>query len=251
MKRIIALLTALMLCAAMLMGCGGGKEEVAGKTAPLNEQAESAAPKSELTATTEPTAEPEAEEHELSLGRMEGGVYENSYAGFGCKLDSNWTFYGAEELQEIPDAVQEGIEGSELGDAMKDYQTFTDMMAENAELLGTMNVQYVKIGVKERLVYAMLSEDDLIDMMLEEQKDILTEAYEQAGITVKSMEKVEVTYLGETHKAMYTVADMSGVESYMIQILDYTRGQYGITLTVASYIEDRTQEILDLFYKVE
>lgn len=251
MKKSIALLTALMLCAVMLMGCGK-EEDVGGKTTPLNEPTATEAAKSEPVATTEPTAEPteEPEEHELSLGRMDGGTYENSYAGFGCKLDADWTFYGAEELQELPEAVQ-GIEGSELGEAMKDYQTITDMMAENAELLGTMNVQYVKIGVKERLVYALLSEDDVIDTMLEEQKDMLIEAYAQAGITVKTMEKVEVSYLGETHKALYTAAEVSGVEYYTTQIFDYTRGQYGITLTAASYVEDRTQDILDLFYKVE
>lgn len=246
MKRSIAFLTALMLCAAMLMGCGK-EEDVGGKTTPLNEQEETA--KSEPTEAPEPAAE--TEEHELSLGRMEGGTYENSYAGFGCKLDANWTFYSAEELQELPEAAKEGIEGSELGDVMKDYQTITDMMAENAELLGTMNVQYVKIGVKERLVYAVLSEEDLIDMMLKDQKDLLLEAYEQMGITVKSMEKLEVNYLGETHHALYTVADTSGIESYTLQVFDYTRGQYGVTLTVESFVEDRTQEILDLFYEVE
>ncbi len=251
MKRSIAYLTALMLCVAMLMGCGGGEADVAGKTTPLDGQAAPEAPKSELTQTTEPTAEPEPEENELSLGRMEGGVYENSYAGFGCKLDANWTFYGAEELQELPDAVKEGMEGTELGEVMENYPQITDMMAENAETLASMNVLYTKIGVKERLAYSLLSEDDIIDMTLEGQKDMLVEAYEQAGISVKTVEKVEVTFLGETHKALYTEGEVSGIEVYMLQVIDYTRGQYGVTLTVSSYIEDRTQEILDLFYKVE
>lgn len=244
MKKSIALLTALMLCAAMLTGCGGKDADVAGKTTPIEKSETTEAP------TPEPTAEPE-EEHELSLGRMEGGIYENSYAGFGCKLDADWTFYGADELQELPDNVHEAMEGSTLGDAMENYPQITDMMAENAEKFATMNVLYTKISVKERIAYALLSEDDIIDMMLGQQKDMLMEAYEQAGITVKAMEKAEVTFLGETHKALYTEGEVSGIGIYMLQIIDYTRGQYGVTLTVQSYVEDCTEELLGLFYKVE
>lgn len=261
MKKSIALFTALMLCAAMLAGCGGGEKDIAGKTTPI-EKAEPAAPKGEVTKPTEaptpePTAEPtteptpEQEEHELSFGRMEGGIYENSYAGFGCELDSSWTFYGADELQELPDEVREGLEGTEVGDAMEGYPQITDMMAENADMLASVNVLYTKISMAERLAFAMTSEDEIIDTMLGEQRDALAEVYAQMGVNVTAMEKREVTFLGETRTALYTEGELSGVKMYSVQLLDYTRGQYGIALTIQSYLEDSTQNVLDLFYKVE
>jgi len=243
MKKIIALLTALMLCAAMLMGCGK-EADIGGKTTPLNDPA----------ATTEPTAEPEAEpeeEHKLTLGRMEGGTYENSYAGFGCILDSDWTFYGAEEIQEIPDEVKEVLADSELSDEVADFTGFTDMMSENTEMMANMNVVFAKMSLKERLACAMLSEENILDATLA-QSDKLLETFTQIGITnVTTLGKVDVNFLGETHKALYTEGEMYGVEVYMVQVFDYTRGQYSVTLTVGSYVEDRTQDILDLFYKVE
>ena len=42
-----------------------------------------------------------------------------------------------------------------------------------------------------------------------------------------------------------------GVPYYTLQIMDYTVGQYGVTLTVSSFVEDKTQQLLDLFYAVE
>ena len=78
------------------------------------------------------------------MGRLEGGVYTNSYTGYGCNLDSSWTYYSAEELQDMPEAVKEAMEGSELGDSIDTLNQFTDMMAENVEALTTMNVLYQK-----------------------------------------------------------------------------------------------------------
>lgn len=235
MKKTIALLTALILCAAMLAGCGGEKADVSGQITPQSEPTEDQA---------------QTEEHELSLGRIEGGVYENSYAGFGCELDSNWTFYSAEELQVLPDDIRERIADSELGKEMENYPQITDMMAENAELLGSINVLYTKIGVKERLAYMVLSEEDVVNMMLE-QEDLLRETYAQAGINVETVERVEVSFLGETHAALHTTAETGGYAYYTTQIFDYTRGQYTITLTAASYIEDNTIGMLEMFYKVD
>ena len=72
----------------------------------------------------------------------------------------------------------------------------------------------------------------------------------QAGITLQSMEIVTVNFLGEEHYAMYTVAETQDVPYYMVQLLNYDIGAYGVTLTISSFIEDKTGEVLDLFYKV-
>lgn len=254
MKRTIALLTAFILCVTVLAGCGGEKAEVSGQITPQNKPAESQAP-AEVSGEITPQSEPAEDqnqtgEHELSLGRMEGGVYVNSYAGIGCELNSDWTFYSAEELQVLPENIREMLADSEFGQEMEGYTQITDMMAENVDLIGSVNVTYTKIGLKERLAYALLSEEDVIDMMLE-QEDLLRETYAHMEINVEAMEKVEVSFLGETHIALHTTAETSGYPYYATQIFDYTRGQYGIVVTAASYIEDNTAELLEPFYKVD
>jgi len=232
MKNTIRRLTVLLLIAAlMLSGCGGKETSVAGKVEPL------------------PTTEPAVEDTPLSMGRIEGGIYTNDYAGFGCKLDNNWTYASAEELQDMPDDVQELVEGSELADNMDVYPQLFDMQAENVNDLVNMNVVYTKIPMKERLAYAVLSEEQELEQVMA-QKDMLAESYAQAGITLQSMEIVTVNFLGEEHYAMYTVAETQDVPYYMVQLLNYDIGAYGVTLTISSFIEDKTGEVLDLFYKV-
>lgn len=245
MKKLICLLLALVM-ALSLAACGGGEGEVSGKV-DVNQEA---APATVPAGKVEQPEETAAPENELSLGRMEGGVYTNEYVGFACKLDSNWTFLSAKELEQIPSAVSDALSGSELGDALADVQQFTDMMAENANDLTTMNVLYQKLSIQERLAYAALNEDQVVDATLE-QSDAMVAAYAQAGIAVSAMKKVKVTFLGEERTAIHTTATIQDVPYYVLQFFDFDLGGYAVTTTVASYVEDRTADLAGLFYKLE
>lgn len=237
------LLAALLAGTMLLTGCGGQKE-VAGKVTP-NETQTAAVP-----AGTVEAAPTEATEKEVSLGRIEGGVYTNAYAGFGCTLDSNWEFYSAEELQELPEDAQELFADTELADTTGELTQITDMKAENVNDLTTINVLYTKLDAQSRLAYALMSEEDILDAVLE-LKDTMISAYAQAGIEVSAMEKVEVDFLGEKHFAIHTSATWDGIPYYTLQVFDYHAGRYSITTTLASYLEDNTESLLSLFYKVD
>lgn len=226
-RNVLALV--LLLC-LVLSGCGG-KDTVSGTVTPS-------------------TTVPAETEKPASLGRLEGGVYTNTYAGYGCELDSNWVCYSAVELQTLPENINELLADTDLADSMEDISQIMDMKAENAQDLTTINVLYTKLGLEERLAYMVLSEEAFVDAVLA-QKDTLIQGYAQAGIDVSSMEKTQVTFLGETHYAVHTQAAIQGVPYYILQVFDYTLGQYGVTLTVSSYVEDITQELLNLFYSVE
>lgn len=99
-------------------------------------------------------------------------------------------------------------------------------------------------------MYATMSEEDVIDTVLA-QSDMIIQSYEQAGMTVKTMEKIKVNFLGEEHFATYTEAESQGVPIYMVQLMNYHLGAYGVTMTCTSYMENNTQTILDMFYVVE
>ena len=229
MKKVLVFLTILAL---LLAGCG------------------TSAPESSVAGTVEPTSESAAPaETPVTMGRLEGGSYINDYTGYACEPDSNWTFYSAEELQELPDNVKELIADTEMADVIGDVPQFTDMMAENVNDMITINALYQKHTLQERLGFAMLTDAELIDGTLEQQ-DMMVEAYAQAGMDVESMERVTVTFLGEEREALRTVGTVAGVPFYMVQIFDYHLGQYSVTLTINSYMEDKTQQTLDLFYPV-
>lgn len=264
MNKKFYLILPLILAICISLAACGGESEVSGQITPTQSAAETIPggtivqpepTEAEVTtpAPTEPeVTEPVATEPEnnLSLGRMEGGIYSNEYVGYACKLDSNWSFLSAEELQQIPSTVSDLISGSELAEALGDTAQFTDMMAENATDLTSMNVLYQKLSLQERLAYAALSEEAVVDATLE-QMGMLTDAYAQAGITVTSMEKVKVTFMGEERTAIYTVAAIGEIPYFLLQFFDFNLGPYAVTTTLASYVEDNTAALAGLFYRIE
>ena len=238
MKKFVRILAAL-LALLLLAGCGAEPEEVGGQLTPADDS----------TTPVEATEVPDPEK-KAALGRLEGGVYTNGYTGYGCTLDENWTFYSAEELQELPENVAELMEGSELAETGDFLGQITDMMAENANDLTTINVLYQKLSMQDRLVYMALNEEQIIDATLG-QMDAMVDAYAQAGIMVDTMEKTTVTFLGEERTALLTSATIEGIPYYTLQLFDYHLGQYSVTLTLASYVENNTAQLLELFYAVD
>ncbi len=226
-NRIIALTLTLCL---LLAGCGGNTAQTPETTA----------------APVEATV---SEEKAVTLGTLEGSTYTNHYAGFGFSLDENWTIYPADQLQELPENVESMFEGTEFEN--EQFNTITDFLAENVNDLTTMNLNYTKLSMQERLTYSMMDDEAIIDSMLDNYYDTLVDAYANGGILVESMDKKTVTFLGEERCAMYTVATVQEIPYYILQIYDYGLGAYGVTLTAASYVEDNTEGLLELYYTVE
>lgn len=228
-KRTIALVLAAMLALSLLTGCGGKENPAVETQAPATEA---------------------LQDKELSLGVWEGYTYTNSYAGIGCTLDGSWVAYAADQLQELPNTVRDMMEGSELGDAMANVTQFTDMYAENAQLMVNMNILFQKQDLQQRITYAGMDELDVLEATLS-QKDLLVDGYAQAGIMVEDIQIVKVTFLGEEHYAMKTVAQTQGVGYYCLQLFDFWLGEYSATITFASFVEDNTESMLDLFFAVD
>ena len=242
MKKALALLLAvLMLMSLVLTGCGGSKSDKFGE---VSERPKVDLPDAQV-ATQAPETEPPATEKPVSIGRMVGGVYTNSYAGFGVELDSNWTFLTAEELQELPTDVNE-----QLGYGDLDIPQIMDMQAENLTDYTSMNVLYQELTLQQQLVFATYSEEELADEVLATADDLIA-SYANAGITVLDMKKVQVEFMGEMRWAIHTTASYSDVPYYMLQFMDYSLGKYSVTLTLASFFEDRTDDLMDLFFVVE
>lgn len=262
-NRKLTLVLVLLLVVSVLTGCGGDKPapdakpittEAPTTEAPTTEAPTTEAPATEAPTTEAPTTEPPATEplpdNGLALGVVEGNTYTNTYAGIGCDLDSSWVIYPADQLQELPDIANEMFEGTEFEAAMANVTQFTDMMAENVEQLTSVNVLLQKLDISQRIAYARLNEQEVLEATLL-QKDAMLQAYANAGINVESMEIVTVTFLGREHYAMKTVAEMNGVPYYCLQTFDFWRGEYSVTITFASFVDDKTESLLDLFYPVD
>ena len=259
MKKILSLVLALALALSMT-ACGLlSSEAPKGEykpveqtepeqtaTEPEDTEAEAAEPEDTQSEAEEP-AEAEAED-EFALGTMQGGVYENTYVGYGCVLDESWVYKTAEELQDISDLTQAIFEQGGVDVAA--YSQITDMMAERMDPISSINIQYTALGAEERLAHMLVGDEGIIDATME-QKDTLIATYAQVGIEVSSLEKVSVTFCGEQRWAIRTEATVQGIPYYLIQMFDTNIGPYFVTLTLGSFEVDATDELLSLFYSLD
>lgn len=234
--RILATLVVLALLLTAFSGCDAQHPQ-GGTITPNNTNATTEA----TTKATEAT-----QTNSGGLGRMEGGTYTNEYAGFAVVLDEKWTYYTAEELQDLPDNVKDLFADSEIADNMEKYTYITDMMAENATDLTNINILYQKLTMADRLQAATKTEEALIDSVLAS-KDLMLSSYQTVGIDASAIEKATLKFLGENHFGIKTTASVQGVPCYISQIILSDLGAYSVTLTVTTYNEDNTQAILDLF----
>ena len=278
MRRKVTVAVLALAMAMAFAACGDDVEKISGGITPAvveeKEDADAtpteAAEDTEATDAPEATATPEADGEEAtatpeaddaeateetgkttSLGRVQGGVYGNEYVGVSCTLDSEWEFYTAEELQEFPVDVAEMFKGTDMEDEMSQMSYITDMSAENQEDFTSMNIIYEKLDLQQRLALGNTTSSDIVDTMLVYQKDMLTTTYAQAGINVLDMSKKSVEFCRETMDGLYMYCDVSGIPYYTLQIFDYSLGDYAVTITLASFMEDKTAELATLYAKYE
>ena len=242
MKKIISLLLALAMVLS-LAACGSSASEPPkGDIKPLEDTEQE-----NNTPEQEEETQPAEEDNSFSLGAMQGGIYENTYAGFGLKLDENWVYKTAEELQDVTGLTEEMFEGTDLD--FSAYNQILDMMAECADPLASINIQYTALSAQERLAHRLAGEEGLIDGTLG-QKDLLISTYAQAGIEVSAMEKVTVNFCGEEHFAIHTTSTIQGMNYYILQLFFTNIGPYYVTVTMGAFVEDTTPQLAELFYKL-
>lgn len=238
-KNFYTLITLLLAASLALAGCGAEEETAVEETV-------AAATEAVVEETTEATA-PAGKD--VVLGTYTDHVYENAYAGFGAELDDGWTVATSEQLQDLPAEITELLKGTEVGETAQKYSQIMDIQAQSNELMANFNVLYTELSTAERIAYALQNEDSVADMILS-QKDVLVSSYDQVGIEVSSIEKTNVTFLGQEHVAVKTVGTTQGMDVYIVQVFNYQLGRYAVTATFSTFVEDSTQEILDLFYEV-
>lgn len=256
MKRAVSIMLALMLVLSMT-ACGadssappkgGYKPAEQEQTQPADTGTENTLPDDTRPEDTQSEETVPEEDNDFSLGTMQGGIYENTYVGYGCALDESWTYKTAEELQDISGLTKDIFE--EGGVDTSAFNQVMDMMADRADPISNININYTALSAQERVMHRLAGEEGIIDATLQ-QKDYLISTYAQAGIEVSTMEKVSVTFCGEERWAIRTVASVQGVPYYLIQLFDTNIGPYYVTLTLGAFVEDTTPELLELFYSLD
>ena len=185
------------------------------------------------------------EERPVTTGVIEDGVYYNEYAGISFTADG-WQLLGVEDLKDSLDGVSELLEGTEVGDAMKDLTQFMDMQAVDPSGLQNINVIYTKMSAAERLAFLALDEEGVIDAVLKNQESLI-HSYEEGGITVESMEKVSCNFAGEDRIGILTTGSVQGIPCFILQVYETHAGAYSVITTMTAAMEDTTADMAAMF----
>lgn len=201
----------------------------------------------------EPTTPTVAEgvDPNLSLGIVKDYTYTNNYIGIGLTLDSSWTMADAKELQDLPDEVEDKLNGTLLGSAMKNVSYYMDMQATKTSGTNvyTINVVMEKLSTAQKNLYKGKNDSQCIDVTLTS-KDAMIQAYEAIGMRDITMTKVDTGYLGETRTVLRTDSTLYGMPYTILQVLYFDLGEYSASITVACVGENSTAELLAMFEKI-
>ena len=219
----------LMAMALLLAACGKQQTEDPAEQLP------------EETVQEKPAAEPE-----LTLGKLDGLVYTNTYCGFALTLNEAWTVLPAEQAQDVGTAVVDQLQGSAVEEILEKHPQFMDLVASRASDLSGINVNYQALQDTEKALYINMTEEQIVDATLAASSAMI-ESYEQLGMSNVSMEKVTVEFMGQTRTAMKTSAEMYGMNYYVLQLFYYRGGSHVVTLTASAFNTDVTGELLQYF----
>lgn len=233
MKGIKRILSLLLLVVLLLLpsGCKKDPDDVSGSLVPDSQ------PSQESSASAE-----ESEDEALSIGQVNGGRYENKYFGFGCSLDSTWTYASQEQLQAQNGLTAEMFDDEALQEQLRNSNMFYDMMAATSDLSLNINVVVQNMG---QLYGSILSEDTIVQQTIKTLPDQLA----ASGMSVTSCKAADVEFAGATHKAIRLTSIVQDMQVYQICVF-IKRGGYIANITLTSFTDNTTDTLLKLFYGV-
>ena len=239
MEKIVA---AVLLAAVLLAGCSPGSE-TKGTLTEVSEPEESAG------GTVVPAPEAEEPEESVSFGRINGGIYENTYFGIGCELDSDWEFAAAEELAGLNGAAAEAIDDEELRRLMEKSGSVFDMYATASDGLFSMSVVIEKLNA---LYGIALTEETYMDASIAQLEQALGS---MDGVSDVSIEKRTIVFAGEEHTAAHVGYNISPdgetkIPGYEL-IVCIKNGSCVAAVTMSTLTVDLTSEAAGLFYAIE
>ena len=177
----------------------------------------------------------------LSLGTVNGYVYENNFLGYGCNLEG-WTFADEDYIAEINQLGQDTLT-SDLQSLIENADVIVDMYAESKYGLQNINVQFQKLNA----IYGYSpSEEDLIDLAVETFPLML----ESAGYNNITVEKTRIMLDSDAHFAVAITGELDGVPIYQKEVCILC-GDYAAYVTATSFLNDSLDQVLKKFYKLE
>ncbi len=199
---------------------------------------------SEPTVNTVPTTVPATTspgEKDPQLGNFSEGVYTNEFIGIRCAVDSQWAVYTDSELAQLNGLVLDAMTDEDLVEQLRKSNVAHLFYATAENGHKTMNVVLENIGLINGV---LLDEKAYVELSVEQ----MPAALQSMGLTNVTAEAVSLRFAGSNHAAVRVHGVLSGVDFYE-KIVCIKVGNYFGLVTVASYHEDLTEDLLKMFTK--
>ncbi len=178
----------------------------------------------------------------LSLGVVNGLNYENEFIGIGCTLDSGWTFKSKAEILELNNVVQDAVD-EDIANVIKDATIVYDMMASGSNGMDSINVNMEKVNPVQ---LAALD----IPTYYENTMPMLKSALESMGCSNVAFTIDSAQIDGTVFDTLHIRANVNGIALYETLFTIKCNG-YLANVTIGTYFEDNTADLLDAFYLVD
>ena len=244
MKRVLSIVLILVL-ALSITACGGGDPKtttVPSTTAPITTTAPvvTQAPTTQpAEAPTEAPTQPAEAERDPKLGYLSGRTYINEFVGVQATLNEAWTIADDTYLSQLSGITADAIKDQALAEQLRDSGIAYALFASADDGLVTLNMVIEDLGL---LYGTILSEQSYAEMSVGGLKDGLT----GMGMEEVTVEVVKVNFAGQEHAGLQVHGIVSGVDFYELLVCVKV-DSYMVSVCAASYYENITGNILDLF----
>lgn len=195
----------------------------------------------EQTQTTAPTTVPAttAGEKNPQLGDFADGTYVNDFLGIRCTVGEEWTVYSDAQLAQLNGLVLDTMTDADIVEQLKKSNVAHLFYATADSGHRTVNVVLENVGVVNGV---LLDEKAYMTLSVEQ----LPNALQSMGLSDVTAEETTVSFAGTDHAAVRVHGKLSGVDFYE-KIICIKAGAYFGLVTVASYHEDQTDALLEMF----
>lgn len=248
MRKLLLIMT--LVAAVTMTACGSSDSKSADNTTKaesVDENTNSTSDDEVVSEEPEESSEEQTEEeNELSLADIKGtvkdGVYENEHMGNGLSLENFPIVYDDEQLLELSGIMAGKLDkGDEVMEAIESAQMIYDLYATSEDQTVSVNVVVQK---NDSLV------SPTTKLFYEAQKSTIESTLEQIGGTDPKVEIDNTTFAGKDTFVLCAECTIQGLQLYERQIYVEKDG-FLEAITVSSYIDDKTEDVMSGFYAID
>lgn len=242
MKKIIALLLALLCIVSVMSGCSaledfaegfkdGVKEEI---STPVDDDTKN----KNDDETSTPTVDDKEEEKEFAFGVTNGKQYKSDFIGISCTIPEDWDFFDEEAIKELNDIALDAMD-DDIAEKLKNANVIYDMYASNASTADNVNINLEKIP-------SYMASNLNVEEVLKKQFTAIEQSLESAGASVNEIKYIEIEVDGQKIDGVFITSTVSGTKLYQ-KMIAFDRGNYLVYITATSFDANGADEILSFF----